>query len=80
MGFDPKATLDIVDRPQTPLGSWQACLFSSYGLPRATLGMWTAPKSRQLASLPLGRQACCGLSVACPKPASSLLMGFRRRR
>ena len=26
MGFDPKATLGIVDRPQTPLGSWQACL------------------------------------------------------
>ena len=25
-------------------------------------------------------QACCGLSVACPKPASSLLMGLRRRR
>ena len=26
------------------------------------------------------RQASCGLSVACPKPASSLLMGFRRQR
>ena len=42
-----KATLGILDRPQTALGSWQAS---------------------------------CGLSVACPKPASSFLMGFRRRR
>ena len=43
------ATLGILDRPQTVLGSWQACLFSSpvpglrlfcsYGLPKATLGI-----------------------------------------
>ena len=115
----PKATLGILARLQTLpraspqpcplLGSWQACLFSSYGLPKATLGILD---SRQPAGLlrplcglseacllssyglpkatlgildrlqkPLGsRQASCGLSVACPKPASSLLMGFRRQR
>ena len=123
----PKATLGILDRLQTLLGSWQACLFSaaslwpvrslpplflwasegdvrhfgppsnaprqlagllrplcglseacllsSYGLPKATLGILD-----RLRTLLGSWQACCGLSVACPKPASSLLMGFRRRR
>ena len=81
----PKATLGILARLQTLpraspqpcplLGSWQACLFSSYGLPKATLGILDRLQK------PLGsRQASCGLSVACPKPASSLLMGFRRQR
>ena len=56
-------------------GLSEACLLSSYGLPKATLGI-----SDRLQK-PLGsRQASCGLSVACPKPASSLLMGFRRQR
>ena len=121
----PKATLGILDRLQTLLGSWhagllrplwpvrslpplflwasegdvrhfgppsnpprqpagllrplcglsEACLLSSYGLPKATLGILG-----RLQTLLGSRQACCGLSVACPKPASSLLMGFRRRR
>ena len=52
-----------------------SCLLSSYGLPKATLGILDRLQK------PLGsRQASCGLSVACPKPASSLLMGFRRQR
>ena len=56
-------------------GLSEACLLSSYGLPRATLGILDRLQN------PLGsRQASCGLSVACPKPASSLLMGFRRQR
>ena len=56
-------------------GLSEACLLSSYGLPKATLGILHRLQK------PFGsRQACCGLSVACPKPASSLLMGFRRRR
>ena len=56
-------------------GLSEACLLSSYGLPKATLG--TLDRLQK----PLGsRQACCGLSVACPQPASSLLTGFRRRR
>ena len=39
------------------------------------------PQRLQTLASSLGSwQACCGLSVACPKPASSLLMGFRRRR
>ena len=123
----PKATLGILARLQTLprasplpcplLGSWQACLFSSYGLPKATLGilarLQTLPEPhRSLALFSAGfrrrrlhildrlqklfgllrpvsvacpkllgsRQASCGLSVACPKPASSLLMGFRRQR
>ena len=73
----PKATLGILDRLQTLLGRWQckACLLSSYGLPKATLGILD-----RLQTLLGSWQACCGLSVACPKPASSLLMGFRRRR
>ena len=55
-------------------GLSEACLLSSYGLPKATLGILDRLQK------PLGsRQASCGLSVACPKPASSLLMGFRRR-
>ena len=56
-------------------GLSEACLLSSYGLPKATLGILD-----RLQTLLGSRQACCGLSVACPKPASSLLMGFRRRR
>ena len=79
----PKATLETHGpRPQTPLGSWQACLslLMVFRERRWACGRPPNP-SRQLAGLPLGsRQACCGLSVACPKPASSLLMGFRRRR
>ena len=56
-------------------GLSEACLISSYGLPKATLGILDRLQK------PLGsRQASCGLSVACPKPASSLLMGFRRQR
>ena len=56
-------------------GLCQACLLSSYGLPKATLGILDRLQK------PLGsRQASSGLSVACPKPASSLLMGFRRQR
>ena len=173
----PKATLGILARLQTLpraspqpcplLGSWQACLFSSYRLPKATLSILASKAFRPLAASlwpvrsfsaagrplaaslwpvrslpplflwasegnvkhfgpaskasslsaagrplaaslwpvrslpplflwasegnvigildrlqkPLGsRQASCGLSVACPKPASSLLMGFRRQR
>ena len=56
-------------------GLSEGCLLSSYGLPKATLGILD-----RLQTLLGSRQACCGLSVACPKPASSLLMGFRRRR
>ena len=56
-------------------GLSEACLLSSYGLPKATLGILDRLQK------PLGsRQASCGLSVACPKPASSHLMGFRRQR
>ena len=96
----PKATLDTHGpRPQTLLGSRQACrglsrglseacLFSSpmgparkrscrpqlgpesffYGLPKATLDTH-GPRPQTLLG---SRQACRGLSVACPKPASSL--------
>ena len=68
----PKATLGILDRPQTPLGSWQACLFS-WPVPGLPLLSYSRPASnanpsRQLAGLPL--------LLACPRPASSLLMGF----
>ena len=56
-------------------GLSEACLLSSYGLPKATLGILG-----RLQPLLGSWQACCGLSVACPKPASSLLMGFRRQR
>ena len=50
-------------------GLSEACLLSSYGLPKATLSILDRLQK------PLGsRQASCGLSVACPKPASSLLM------
>ena len=64
-------------RSLPPLFLWasEGCLLSSYGLPKATLGILD-----RLQTLLGSRQACCGLSVACPKPASSLLMGFRRRR
>ena len=47
----PKATLGILDRPQTlgkpasSLGLSQACLFSSYGLPKATLGIVDRPQT-----------------------------------
>ena len=104
----PKATLGILARLQTLpraspqpcplLGSWQACLFSSYGLPKApephrSLALFSAGFRRRRLGI-LGRlqklfacpkllgsrQASCGLSVACPKPASSLLLGFRRQR
>ena len=52
-------------------GLSEACLLSSYGLPKATLGILDRLQK------PLGsRQASCGLSVACPKPASSLLIGL----
>ena len=80
----PKATLGILDRLQTLLGSRQACCgLSALSLP--PLLLWASegdvrhfgPPSKTLFG---SRQACCGLSVACPKPASSLLMGFRRRR
>ena len=71
----PKATLGILARLQTLPSLSEACLLSSYGLPKATLGIFDQLQK------PLGsRQASCGLSVACPKPASSLLTGFRRQR
>ena len=41
----PKATVGILDRPPTLLGSWQACLFSSYGLPKATLDIVDRPQT-----------------------------------
>ena len=50
------ATLGLLDRPQTPLGSWQACLFSSYGLRSESNVRHCGPPpnpSRQLAGLPL---------------------------
>ena len=80
-------------RPASSLGLSQACLLSSYGLPKATLGIVDRPQtllggqpatlgivdrgpppnpSRQLAGLPL--------LFACPRPASSLLMGVRKQR
>ena len=46
-------------------GLSEACLLSSYGLPKATLGILD-----RLQTLLGSWQACCGLSVACPKPAS----------
>ena len=52
--------------PQTLLGSWQACLFSSYGLPKATLGILDHPQTL--------------LGSWSSRPASSVLMGFRKRR
>ena len=118
------ATLGILDRPKpfsaagrpaSSLRLFQACLFCSYGLPKATLGILVrlqtlhrslacvrrepgegasgtcspctaalelslrnlpprqpSNPSRQLASLPL--------LLACLRPASSLLMGFRKQR
>ena len=77
----PKATLGILDRLQKPLGSRQAscglsglseaCLLSSYGLPKATLGILA-----RLQTLPRASPQPCPLL----RPASSLLMGFRRQR
>ena len=52
-------------------GLSEACLLSSYGLPKATLGILD-----RLQTLLGSWQACCGLSVACPKPASSLTYGL----
>ena len=45
-------------------GLSEACLLSSYGLPKGILDRLQKPLG--------SRQASCGLSVACPKPASSL--------
>ena len=42
-------------------GLSEACLLSSYGLPKATLSILD-----RLQTLLGSRQACCGLSVACP--------------
>ena len=54
------ATLGILDRPQILLGSWQACLFSSYGLPKATLGIVDRPQT------PLGSWQACLFSWPVP--------------
>ena len=48
-------------------GLSEACLLSSYGLPKATLAILD-----HLQTLLGSRQACCDLSVACPKPAYGL--------
>ena len=72
LSFAPRQLAGLL-RPLCGLS--EACLLSSYGLPKATLGILD-----RLQTLLGSWQACCGLSVACPKPASSLLMGFRRRR
>ena len=79
--------------PRPLCGLSEACLFSSSGLPKATLEkrhaesfFYGLPKATLDTHGPrpqtlLGsRQACPGLSVACPKPASSLLLGSRRQR
>ena len=50
----------ILDRPQTLLGSWQACLFSSYGLPTATLGILA-----RLQTLPSAFGLLLHRSLAC---------------
>ena len=82
----PPANASRLPRPLCGLS--EACLFSSptgparkrfcrpqlgpqsffYGLPKATLDTHGPRPQRLLGS----RQACPGLSVACPKPASSL--------
>ena len=81
MGFDPKATLGIVDRPQTPLGSWQACLSLLMASESNVTHCGPPPNpSRQLAGLPatlgildrpqtlLGSwQACLFSSYGLPK-------------
>ena len=54
------ATLGILDRPQTVLGSWQACLFCSYGLPKATLGILV-----RLQTLPSAFGLLLHRSLAC---------------
>ena len=75
-------------------GLSEACLLSSYGLPKATLGildrLQTPSRGFKPFPAPLAYSCIAGLpllflwasksDVACPKPASSLLMGFRRRR
>ena len=50
----------ILERPQTLLGSWQACLFSSYGLPTATLGILA-----RLQTLPSAFGLLLHRSLAC---------------
>ena len=83
-----KASRQPAGLPRPLCGLSEACLFSSptgparkrfcrpqlgpqsffYGLPKATLDTH-GPRPQRLLG---GRQACPGLSVACPKPASSL--------
>ena len=50
-------------------GLSEACLLSSYGLPKATLGILD-----RLQTLLGSWQACCGLSVACPKSLPPLFL------
>ena len=89
MGFDPKATLGIVDRPQTPLGSWQACLSLLMASESNVTHCGPPPNpSRQLAGLPatlgildrpqtlLGSwQACLFSSYGLPKATLRILDG-----
>ena len=59
-------------------GLSEACLLSSYGLPKATLSILDSASNALSEPQPAGLlRPLCG---SCPRPASSLLMGFRRQR
>ena len=89
------ATLGILDRPSAagrPASSLrlsEACLFCSYGLPKATLGILARLQTLPSAfGLLLHRSLACvrwepgegGSGTCSPCTASSLLMGFRKQR
>ena len=63
----PKATLGILDRPQTPLGSWQACLFS-WPVPSLPLLSYSRPALGLLGrpQTPLGSWQACLFSWPVP--------------
>ena len=91
MGFDPKATLGIVDRPQTPLGSWQGCLSLLMASESNVTHCGPPPNpSRQLAGLPatlgiletpLGSWQACLFSWPVPGlPLLFLWASIRKQR
>ena len=86
MGFDPKATLSIVDRPQTQLAGLPP---SSYGFRKQRYALWTAPKPFSAAGRPASNvrhfgppqtllgswQACLSSSYGLPKATLRILDG-----
>ena len=80
----PKATLGILDRPQTPLGSWQACLFS-WPVPGLPLLSYSRPASNvrplDRPQTPLGSWQACLFSWPVPSlPLLFLWASIRKQR